>query len=136
MRRARLVLVVVVAATGCGWLGRRAAAPEAPPPQAAVAPAPPPTIAMSEPAPTPGVPAVSEPVARPEPAASPTQFETSVRPILERRCQPCHWPGGKMYERIPFDDPWAVASHREGVLRRLKEPEENAAIVRWLDSRP
>ena len=40
-----------------------------------------------------------------------------------------------MYERLPFDDPEVVASHHEGVARRLKEPEEKAALERWLQAR-
>jgi hypothetical protein len=40
-----------------------------------------------------------------------------------------------MYERLPFDDALVVASHREGVARRLKEPEERAVFERWLEAR-
>ena len=40
-----------------------------------------------------------------------------------------------MYERLPFDDADVVASHREGVARRLKDPEEKAAFERWLEAR-
>jgi hypothetical protein len=40
-----------------------------------------------------------------------------------------------MYERLPFDDAEVVAAHREGVTRRLKEPEERAAFERWLEAR-
>jgi len=29
--------------------------------------------------------------------------EIYVRPILEQRCTPCHFTGGKMYARLPFD---------------------------------
>ena len=31
------------------------------------------------------------------------EFDMTVRPILEHRCQPCHFTGGKMYARLPFD---------------------------------
>jgi hypothetical protein len=39
-----------------------------------------------------------------------------------------------MYDRLPFDHSEVVASHREGILRRVKEPDERAAIERWLAS--
>lgn len=65
-------------------------------------------------------------------AAGDSVFVSSVRPILLGRCAPCHEPGGKMYDRLPFDHPEVVASHREGVLRRVKDPDERAAIERWL----
>ena len=58
-----------------------------------------------------------------------------MRPILASRCAPCHNPGGRMYERLPFDDAEVVASHREGVARRLKDPDERAAFERWLEAR-
>jgi len=60
-------------------------------------------------------------------------FQSSVRPILATRCTPCHEPGGKMYERLPFDEPSVVSSHREGVLRRLKG-EDRDAVERWFSS--
>jgi hypothetical protein len=40
--------------------------------------------------------------------------------MLLARCTPCHIPGGKMYERLPFDDAQVVKSHQDGVMRRLK----------------
>ena len=67
--------------------------------------------------------------APPAPAAD--LFETEVRPVLARRCTPCHVPGGKMYVRLPFDDPETVRSHREGILRRL-DGDDKAAVERWL----
>jgi hypothetical protein len=78
-------------------------------------------------------PALPAPSSTP-PAASPT-FEASVRPVLARRCDPCHNPGGRMYERLPFDDAEVVAGNREGVGRRLKDPGEKAAFERWLEAR-
>lgn len=77
------------------------------------------------------------PTAPPEvPAAADPAFAATVRPILVSHCAPCHEPGGKMYERLPFDRGETIASHREGVLRRIKAPDEKAAIERWLASRP
>lgn len=69
------------------------------------------------------------------PAAAPATFEGSVRPMLAGRCAPCHEPGGKMYERLPFDDARVVSSHSEGILRRLKG-EDREALERWLASLP
>lgn len=57
-------------------------------------------------------------------------FETDVRPILARRCTPCHVPGGKMYGRMPFDDAATVRGHREGILRRLSG-DDKATVERW-----
>jgi hypothetical protein len=60
-------------------------------------------------------------------------FATTVRPILVAHCTPCHEPGGKMYDRLPFDRAETIASHRDGVLRRLKG-DDRETVVKWLES--
>jgi hypothetical protein len=62
-------------------------------------------------------------------------FDSSVRPVLQAHCAPCHEPGGKMYERLPFDRGETIASHREGVLKRLKG-DDRATVETWLASLP
>jgi hypothetical protein len=82
----------------------------------------------------PAVPAVStEP--SPSPPSERAAFDETVKPLLARTCAPCHVPGGRMYDRLPFDDPGTVASHSEGILRRLKQPEEKSAVEEWLRTR-
>ena len=68
------------------------------------------------------------------PAPAAVSFEASIQPLLARRCTPCHVPGGRMYERMPFDDPDVVRNHREGIARRLKDPEEKRLLERWLEA--
>ena len=36
-----------------------------------------------------------------------------------------------MYERLPFDNPQTIATHPEGVLKRLKG-EDREAVEKWL----
>ena len=50
--------------------------------------------------------------------------------FLERRCTPCHEPGGKMYDRLPYDKAQTIVDHREGVLRRLNA-EDKAAVEQY-----
>jgi len=60
-------------------------------------------------------------------------FESKVRPILEARCQPCHFSGGKMYERLPFDRPETI--RRLGSRRlftRLHDEKDRAVIREFL----
>ena len=66
---------------------------------------------------------------------SKSSFESSIRPVLATRCAPCHEPGGKMYERLPFDDSTTVSSHADGIRGRLKG-EDREALERWLESLP
>jgi hypothetical protein len=88
-------------------------------------------------------PAISEtpaaaPAARAGPAAgapADAVFAATVRPILASRCTPCHEKGGRMYERLPFDDGSVVASHADSVVRRLKEPKEKEAVQAWVARR-
>jgi hypothetical protein len=74
------------------------------------------------------------PVAKPA-SPEPDLFASTVKPMLERRCGECHAPGGKMYDRLPFDSPDVVASHKDGILRRLKVAEERQILEEWTKQR-
>lgn len=89
------------------------------------------TVAKVEPAIPVPVEAVPSPATVPATPADP--FRETIRPILSARCGECHDPGGRMYARLPFDDPQVVSSHSAGVLRRLKG-EDRAAMEKWLAS--
>jgi hypothetical protein len=73
--------------------------------------------------------------APPTPTPAPDPFASSVRPVLVAHCSPCHEPGGKLYAKLPFDDPSVVAGHSAGVLRRLKG-EDREAVEKWLATLP
>ena len=55
-------------------------------------------------------------------------FENDIVPIFKARCNPCHFPGGKMYERLPFDQASIIIQHSEGILKRIKEESEAKRI--------
>ena len=59
-------------------------------------------------------------------------FATQIKPILVSHCSPCHFPGGKMYERLPFDKDTTIVGHEEAVLRRIKDEKENALIKQYI----
>jgi hypothetical protein len=59
-------------------------------------------------------------------------FDTQIRPILERRCQPCHFAGGKMYTRLPFDRPETIRSLGEKMFTRIKDEQEQALLRAFL----
>ena len=75
------------------------------------------------------------PVATTSPAPASDLFTSTVRPVLAAKCTPCHEPGGKMYASLPFDKSETIASHREGVLKRLKG-DDRAAVEKWLATLP
>lgn len=71
-------------------------------------------------------------------AAAPSQtldsisFSAQIQPILQQKCNPCHFPGGKMYEKMPFDQARTILEHPEGMLRRIKEGEEGRLMRAFL----
>jgi hypothetical protein len=77
---------------------------------------------------------VSTPTASPR-ASESDRFRSTVRPVLLAHCAPCHEPGGKMCERLPFENPQVVADRQAGVLRRLKG-EDREAVEKWLATLP
>lgn len=62
-------------------------------------------------------------------------FAQTVRPILERRCQPCHFPGGKMYERLPFDRPETILKLNTRLFTRIKDEQDREVIRKFLSRR-
>src|SRR5262249_32973169 len=139
---ALLAIIVPLAACAASRTLERPA-----PPAAAVAPrgdanagSPPPRGRPPRPRPPPPPPPPAPPAPPPAPPAPPAPppdpvSAAPVRPILASRCTPCHEKGGRMYERLPFDDGSVVASHAESVVRRLKEPKEREAVEAWLARR-
>jgi hypothetical protein len=59
-------------------------------------------------------------------------FATQVRPILESRCQPCHFSGGKVYDRLPFDRPETIKTLGTKLFTRIKDENERRLIREFL----
>ena len=70
----------------------------------------------------------SSPVGPPKPV----DFQAQIRPILEKRCQPCHFTGGKMYAKMPFDRPQTIHTLGEKMFTRIKDPKEQAILRAFL----
>ena len=68
-----------------------------------------------------------------EPKHDTIQFASQIQPILVNRCSPCHFPGGKMYERLPFDKPETILNLNERLLKRIKDEKENSLITSFID---
>jgi hypothetical protein len=56
-------------------------------------------------------------------------FEKEVLPVLVKNCSPCHFTGGKMYDKLPFDKAATLIDHADKILKRV-EKDENKAIVK------
>ena len=59
-------------------------------------------------------------------------FVSQIQPILVKNCSPCHFTGGKMYERMPFDKDSTIINHETGILKRIKG-EENLLIKTFIE---
>ena len=76
--------------------------------------------------------------APPAPARAPAgvDFGTQVRPILEARCRPCHFTGGQMYDRLPFDRAATIVALREKLFTRIKDEHDRRTIRDFLAQHP
>jgi hypothetical protein len=73
--------------------------------------------------------------AKPLPSETPpprVDFDTQVRPILESRCTPCHFEGGTMYQRLPFDKPETIKTLGTKLFTRIKDDKEQRLIRDFL----
>ncbi len=59
-------------------------------------------------------------------------FETEIKPIFQTRCQPCHFPGGKVYDKMPFDKPETITRLGKKLFTRIKDEKEQRLISEFL----
>jgi len=76
----------------------------------------------------------------PASAASPPKarvdFDTQVKPIFEAKCMPCHFSGGQMYDRLPFDKPATIKKLGARLFTRIKEENDRRMIEDFLSQSP
>ena len=60
-------------------------------------------------------------------------FNTEIKPIFQARCQPCHFQGGKVYEKMPFDKAETITRLGTKLFTRIKDQKEQALIREFLD---
>lgn len=71
-----------------------------------------------------------------EESKPPASFKRDVRPILEKRCQPCHFEGGSMHEKLPFDKPGTIHKLGAKLFTRIRDEHERKVIRAFLATRP
>jgi hypothetical protein len=59
-------------------------------------------------------------------------FATQIKPILQQRCQPCHFSGGNMYAKLPFDRPETIKTLGTKMFTRIKDEKEQELIRKFL----
>jgi hypothetical protein len=70
----------------------------------------------------------------PQKATAPARvdFPTQIKPMLEARCQPCHFSGGKVYAKMPFDRPETIKTLGTKLFTRIKDENERRLISDFL----
>ena len=63
-------------------------------------------------------------------------FDTQVKPIFQSKCMPCHFNGGQMYDRLPFDKPDTIKKLGFKVFTRIKEENDRRLIEDFLTQSP
>ena len=68
----------------------------------------------------------------PAPPPQNVEFKRDVQPILEKRCTPCHFPGGKMHAKLPFDRAETIDKLGTKLFSRIKKDDEQAILRAFL----
>ena len=64
--------------------------------------------------------------------ATKPDFATEIKPIFQARCQPCHFQGGKVYDKMPFDKPETITRLGTKLFTRIKDEKEQSLIREFL----
>jgi cytochrome c5 len=71
-----------------------------------------------------------------QPTVHAADFDSTVKPIVEKHCRPCHFTGGVMYDKLPFDRAETIRELGEKLFTRIKDLDERAAIRKFLARQP
>jgi hypothetical protein len=80
--------------------------------------------------------AYSAPVATSSNPKARVDFDTQLKPIFKSKCMPCHFEGGQMYERLPFDKPETIRKLGTRLFTRIKEKDDRQLIEDFLTQSP
>ncbi|NOT52639.1 MAG: hypothetical protein HOP10_15355 [Chitinophagaceae bacterium] len=59
-------------------------------------------------------------------------FTAHIVPLLQKKCSPCHFEGGKMYGKMPFDRVATLIIHQAGILKRFSNENEKALLDKFI----
>jgi len=63
-------------------------------------------------------------------------FDTQLKPIFQSKCMPCHFSGGQMYDRLPFDKPATIRKLGTRLFTRIKEENDRRLIEDFITQSP
>jgi hypothetical protein len=59
-------------------------------------------------------------------------FATQVEPLLRSKCEGCHFSGGKMYDKLPFDRPETIRKLGTKLFTRISDENDRKIIREFL----
>ena len=59
-------------------------------------------------------------------------FESQIQPLLKSKCLPCHFSGGKVYDKLPFDRAETVKTLGTKLFTRIHDENERKLIREFL----
>ena len=59
-------------------------------------------------------------------------FATQIEPMLKAKCQPCHFSGGKVFVKLPFDKPQTIKTLGTKLFTRIHDENERKLIREFL----
>lgn len=59
-------------------------------------------------------------------------FDTQLKSIFQSKCMPCHFSGGQMYDRLPFDKPATIRKLGTRLFTRIKDEHDRKLIEDFL----
>jgi hypothetical protein len=61
-------------------------------------------------------------------------YIASIAPLLVKNCQPCHYPGGKVFKKLPFENYLVVKKLGLKLNTRFKTEEQQSLVKRWVEA--
>ncbi len=59
-------------------------------------------------------------------------FHSQIKPILQSKCMPCHFPGGAQYTELPFDRPETIKKLGTKLFTRIQDENHRRLIREFL----
>jgi hypothetical protein len=59
-------------------------------------------------------------------------FKTQIEPFLQKKCTPYHFPGGKMYDKMPFDKSETIIALSDKIVKRIKDEPELSLLKQFI----
>jgi hypothetical protein len=63
-------------------------------------------------------------------------FDTQLKPIFQSKCMPCHFSGGQVYDRLPFDKAATIRKLGTKLFTRIKDEHDRRLIEEFLTQSP